>query len=66
VNIHTIPTAGRSRRAIFFSIILISIGVVLMNLQSIPTAGIVLIANGGLFFIIGMQIRKNELFADTD
>ena len=48
------------RRAIFFSIILVSLGVVLINTSSVPSIGVVFIALGGLFLIIGMASLKNR------
>jgi len=48
------------RRAVFAAIIMVSIGVVIMNTASVPSAGIVLIAVGGLFLISGMARKKRE------
>jgi len=50
------------RRAIFLSIILISLGVVFNTVIKANTSaiGTVFIAVGGLFFIIGMANKKKE------
>ena len=48
------------RRAVFAAIIMVSIGVVIMNTASVPSAGIVLIAVGGLFLISGLARKKRE------
>ncbi len=48
------------KRAIILSIILITHGVVLMNAISAPSVGVVFIAVGGLFFILGMSRKKEE------
>lgn len=50
------------RRQIFFSMLMIALGVVFtttLNKNS-GTVGIVFIAIGGLFFIIGMYNKKKE------
>ena len=48
------------KRSIFLSIILISLGVVLINTLSLPSIGVVFIAVGGLFFIIGLANKTKE------
>jgi len=49
------------KKFIFFSIILISLGVTFTNtFDDVPSLGIVFIALGGLFFIIGMSKKKKE------
>ena len=48
------------RKAVFTAIILVSIGVVIINTASVPSAGTVLIAVGGLFLISGMARKKRE------
>ena len=50
------------RTYLFLSIILISIGVTLINVpQNTGALGVVFIAIGGLFFMIGMHKKKNQL-----
>ncbi|PLX13460.1 MAG: hypothetical protein C0598_03520 [Marinilabiliales bacterium] len=47
------------KKFIFFSIILISLGVTFTNtIDDVPSLGVVFIAIGGLFFIIGMSKKK--------
>ena len=48
------------KRPIFLSIILICLGVVLMNTISTPSVGIVFIAVGVFFFIVGISRKKAE------
>ncbi|MCB0260675.1 MAG: hypothetical protein KDH97_11795 [Calditrichaeota bacterium] len=48
------------RRSIFLSIILIALGVVLINAFSVPPIGVVFIAVGGFFFIVGMAGLKKR------
>lgn len=59
---NTTHIIGSSTRAYFVSMLLISIGVIVTNTSSVPSAGIVLIANGGLFLIVAMHRRKRETF----
>lgn len=47
------------RRALFLSMIFISLGCVLLNTIALKAIGIVFIAVGGFFFIVGMVRRKN-------
>lgn len=49
-----------SKRAIFLSTLLICLGVILASAQLQSSIGIVLIAIGGLFFIIGMAYKKKS------
>jgi hypothetical protein len=49
------------RRFIFAGIIIIALGITLSNtLKSNDSFGIVLIAVGGLFFIVGMKKKKES------
>ena len=48
------------KRAIFLSIILVSLGVVLTNISSVPSIGVVFIALGGFFLIVGMARKQKE------
>lgn len=56
------------RRAIFLSIILISLGVVFNTAikENTSAIGTVFIAVGGLFFIIGMAKKKGEETNSSD
>ena len=49
------------KKFIFFAIIFISLGVTFTTtIDDVPSLGIVFIALGGLFFIIGMSKKKKE------
>ena len=50
------------RRALFISIILITVGIVLNTLikENVTAIGTVFIAVGGLFFIISMAKKKSQ------
>jgi len=52
----------QSKRYIFLGIIIISLGITFNTSMkdSLGSSGIVLIAIGGLFFIIGMNIKRKE------
>jgi len=54
------------RKTVFVSIILVSAGVVIINTASVPSAGTVLIAVGGLFLISGMARKKREEEVNND
>lgn len=50
------------RRHIFLGIILIALGVIFSTtMASVGSVGTVFIAMGGLFFIIGMSKKRNEV-----
>ena len=56
-----------ARRALFLGIIIVALGVVMTtSIEGVPRPlGVVLIAVGGLFFIIGMS-RKRRADKDDD
>ncbi len=60
MNIADISNKLGYRRPIFLSIILVTLGVVLLNTSSVPSIGVVFIALGGLFFILGMAKKKTD------
>ena len=60
MNLDNISNRLGYKRTIFISIILVSLGVVLINTSSVPSIGVVFIALGGFFLIVGMARKKNE------
>ena len=60
MTINEISDKINFKRSIFTSIILTSLGVVLMNTSTTPSLGVVIIAIGGFFLIVGMSKKKQE------
>lgn len=56
------PQPKRFKRYIFLGIIIISLGISINTTMkdSLDSLGIVFIAIGGLFFIIGMNLKRKE------
>jgi len=60
VSIENLTKMPAYKRAIYLSMILIAMGVVIINTNSIPSVGTVFIALGGFYLIVGMAMKKKE------
>ena len=60
MNTESISNKMGYRRSIFLSIILVSLGVAIKNTSSVESVGVVFIALGGFFLIVGMAKKRKD------